>query len=134
MRVCVAGERSHVVDYLKLRMQLQLLLYGAICIALLGVIGFCYHKLVVEPSLVVRSVKEALLSPTPRTIAFAESVATAPALLLFDGDCAVCNASVTFLCDRDPECRILFAPLQSAEGQQLVTRKSLPRYATPSAL
>lgn len=34
-------------------------------------------------------------------------------LVLFDGVCNVCNASVLFIIDRDPEERFVFAPLSS---------------------
>ncbi len=37
-------------------------------------------------------------------------------ILLYDGDCGVCNAAVWFIIDRDPGARFRFAPLASARG------------------
>jgi len=37
---------------------------------------------------------------------------TAPALLLFDGDCGLCDRAVRFLAARDRHRRLRFAPLQ----------------------
>ncbi len=50
----------------------------------------------------------------------------AEAIVLFDGVCNVCNASVNFVIDRDPRGRVKFAPLQSAIGQELLARHGLP--------
>lgn len=41
-------------------------------------------------------------------------------VVLFDGVCNLCNASVTFLIARDPDAVFRFAPLQSDLGQALV--------------
>jgi predicted DCC family thiol-disulfide oxidoreductase YuxK len=38
-------------------------------------------------------------------------------LVLFDGDCNVCNASVLFIIDRDPQERFVFAQLASELGK-----------------
>ena len=51
---------------------------------------------------------------------------TSPALVLFDGVCNVCNASVTFIIDRDPAGRFQFASLQSAVGQEVLRRLGRP--------
>jgi predicted DCC family thiol-disulfide oxidoreductase YuxK len=40
-------------------------------------------------------------------------------VLLFDGVCNLCNASVQFVIDRDPEARFRFAALQSDIGREL---------------
>jgi predicted DCC family thiol-disulfide oxidoreductase YuxK len=40
-------------------------------------------------------------------------------VLLFDGVCNLCNASVQFVIDRDPEARFRFAALQSEVGREL---------------
>lgn len=45
---------------------------------------------------------------------------TAHPVVLFDGVCNLCNASVTFIIDRDPGAVFRFAPLQSDVGQALV--------------
>lgn len=42
------------------------------------------------------------------------------AIVLFDGICNLCNGSVTFIMDRDPEGYFRFAPLQSDVAQDLL--------------
>lgn len=42
------------------------------------------------------------------------------ALVLFDGECAVCDRAVLFILDRDPKGRFVFAPLQSPLGQAVL--------------
>jgi predicted DCC family thiol-disulfide oxidoreductase YuxK len=49
----------------------------------------------------------------------------AEAIVLFDGVCNLCNASVNFAIDRDPRGRIKFASLQSPLGQRLLTEHGL---------
>jgi len=49
---------------------------------------------------------------------------TAP-IVLFDGVCNFCNASVNFLIDHDRQGRLQFAPLQSETGQALLRRFGL---------
>jgi predicted DCC family thiol-disulfide oxidoreductase YuxK len=46
-----------------------------------------------------------------------------PPLILFDGVCNLCNASVLFVIDRDPSARFAFAPLQSAAAQRLLAER-----------
>ena len=43
-------------------------------------------------------------------------------IILFDGTCNVCNASVQFIIKRDPEAQFHFASLQSEVGQYLLQR------------
>jgi predicted DCC family thiol-disulfide oxidoreductase YuxK len=43
-------------------------------------------------------------------------------ILLFDGVCNLCNASVNFVIDHDPQGRIRFATLQSEEGKREIAR------------
>ncbi|MHB1222784.1 MAG: thiol-disulfide oxidoreductase DCC family protein [Gemmatimonadaceae bacterium] len=45
------------------------------------------------------------------------------AVVLFDGVCNLCNASVLFVIDRDPGERFAFAPLQSAEAARLLVER-----------
>ncbi len=45
-----------------------------------------------------------------------------PRLVLFDGDCAVCDASVRFLLDRDRAGRLHFAPLQGPTAARIRAR------------
>jgi predicted DCC family thiol-disulfide oxidoreductase YuxK len=44
----------------------------------------------------------------------------APSVVLFDGVCNFCNASVRFVYARDPQGRFRFAPLQSEAAQSLL--------------
>jgi predicted DCC family thiol-disulfide oxidoreductase YuxK len=46
-------------------------------------------------------------------------------IVLFDGVCKFCNASVNFIIDRDPQARVRFAALQSAPGQALLRKFGL---------
>jgi len=43
-------------------------------------------------------------------------------IVLFDGVCKFCNASVNFIIDHDPAGRIRFAALQSEAGQALLRK------------
>jgi predicted DCC family thiol-disulfide oxidoreductase YuxK len=49
-----------------------------------------------------------------------------PVLVLFDGDCSLCSASVNFIIDRDPAARFRFASQQSAFGQQVLAKYRQP--------
>lgn len=46
-------------------------------------------------------------------------------ILLFDGVCNLCNASVNFVIRRDPAKRFRFASLQSPAGQELLKKFDL---------
>lgn len=54
-------------------------------------------------------------------------------LLLFDGICHLCDASVRFIVKRDPQGKIKFAPIQSALGSQLYAQHGLDP-AAPNAM
>lgn len=54
-------------------------------------------------------------------------------LLLFDGICHLCDASVRFIVKRDPQGKIEFAPIQSALGSQLYAQHGLDP-AAPNAM
>ncbi len=61
------------------------------------------------------------------TVASAETGETDPLavaaehpVLLFDGVCNLCNGSVQFLIERDPDATFRFAPLQSDTAQELL--------------
>jgi predicted DCC family thiol-disulfide oxidoreductase YuxK len=43
--------------------------------------------------------------------------------ILFDGVCNLCNASVLFVVDRDPQARFTFAALQTDEARQLLAER-----------
>jgi predicted DCC family thiol-disulfide oxidoreductase YuxK len=51
---------------------------------------------------------------------------SAKSLLLFDGVCNVCNASVLFIVDRDPREHFQFASLQSELGARTLREHGLP--------
>ncbi len=48
------------------------------------------------------------------------------AIVLFDGVCNLCNASVRFIIARDRSDRFRFAPLQSEAGRRLAAHYTLP--------
>ncbi len=50
---------------------------------------------------------------------------TAP-VILFDGVCNLCDGTVNFVIDRDPQAHFRFAALQSRAGQELLARHGLP--------
>jgi predicted DCC family thiol-disulfide oxidoreductase YuxK len=49
------------------------------------------------------------------------------AILLFDGECNLCNHAVQFVIARDPNAYYRFAALQSEAGQRLLAQYQLPR-------
>ncbi|MBT9546908.1 MAG: thiol-disulfide oxidoreductase DCC family protein [Candidatus Sericytochromatia bacterium] len=48
------------------------------------------------------------------------------AIVLFDGICNLCNSSVQFMIDHDPDAHLRFASLQSEVGQTLLAQHHLP--------
>jgi len=55
-----------------------------------------------------------------------------PDIILFDGVCNFCNASINFVIDHDVERRFRFASLQSDTGQRILTenRRSVSDFDT----
>lgn len=47
-------------------------------------------------------------------------------VVLFDGDCNLCNGVVDFAIGRDPQARLVFGALQSPEAQPLLKAAGLP--------
>lgn len=47
-------------------------------------------------------------------------------IVLFDGDCNFCDASVQFIIKRDPAIHYSFASLQSEIGQALIKKHAIP--------
>lgn len=47
-------------------------------------------------------------------------------IVLFDGECTVCNKSVQFIIKRDPAQKFQFASLQSDSGRNLLTKYNVP--------
>ncbi len=49
-----------------------------------------------------------------------------PALVLYDGTCGFCDASVRWLLDHDPEGRLSFTPLQGETAAAVLAEHELP--------
>jgi predicted DCC family thiol-disulfide oxidoreductase YuxK len=47
-------------------------------------------------------------------------------VVLFDGDCNFCDASVQFIIKRDPAAHFLFTSLQSEKGMELKKKHAIP--------
>ena len=50
-----------------------------------------------------------------------------PSIVLFDGECNVCDSFVNFVIDRDHERRLVFTSLQSPAGQRLLAFHGVPQ-------
>jgi predicted DCC family thiol-disulfide oxidoreductase YuxK len=50
----------------------------------------------------------------------------APSILLFDGHCSLCNASVDFVLNRDTNKNLRFAAMQSPAGQRVLKHFDYP--------
>jgi predicted DCC family thiol-disulfide oxidoreductase YuxK len=48
-------------------------------------------------------------------------------IILFDGICNFCNASVQFIIKRDPQAHFRFASLQSEVGKKMLTKYKIPQ-------
>lgn len=55
-------------------------------------------------------------------------------VVLFDGTCGLCDATVQFLIARDSRRFLRFAPLESPVGRQLLAAHGLPVEATPGSM
>ncbi|PCJ15450.1 MAG: thiol-disulfide oxidoreductase [Gammaproteobacteria bacterium] len=55
-------------------------------------------------------------------------------IVLFDGVCNLCNGSVNFIINRDPNERFVFAPVQSAIGQELIAQYDVPEVGVDTFL
>lgn len=51
---------------------------------------------------------------------------TKNAILLFDGECNLCNGTVQFVIKRDKKAKIKFASLQSEAGKQIMQQFNIP--------
>lgn len=49
-----------------------------------------------------------------------------PAIVVFDGACALCDRAVTFIIDRDPAGHFRFVSRQSVLGRELLVNHGLP--------
>jgi predicted DCC family thiol-disulfide oxidoreductase YuxK len=56
------------------------------------------------------------------------------AIVLFDGVCNFCNASVNFIIERDKAGYFKFAPLQSEIGEELTAKHGIDRASTDSVI
>lgn len=55
-------------------------------------------------------------------------------IILFDGVCNLCNSSINFIIDRDPDQNFVFAPLQEKTGQDLQRKYGLSPEALDSVV
>lgn len=55
-------------------------------------------------------------------------------IVLFDGVCNLCNASVQFIIKRDPRAKFRFASLQSELGKELIQQAGLEEMKTDSVV
>jgi predicted DCC family thiol-disulfide oxidoreductase YuxK len=55
-------------------------------------------------------------------------------IILFDGVCNLCNASVQFIINRDPKAKFRFTSLQSEAGQTIMKKFGLPDQALYSVM
>jgi len=72
------------------------------------------------------------MTSTPSTAA--GLAPTGSGVVLFDGTCNLCSATVAFLIPRDRTSRLRFASLQSAVGQELLRRHGISAPATPDSV
>ncbi len=56
------------------------------------------------------------------------------AIVLFDGVCNFCNASVNFVIERDKAGYFRFAPLQSEIGEELIAKHGIDKASTDSVI
>lgn len=47
-------------------------------------------------------------------------------ILLFDGECNLCNGTVQFVIERDKKAKVKFASLQSDAGQKIMSENKIP--------
>lgn len=55
-------------------------------------------------------------------------------VVLFDGECQLCNGAVRFIIPRDPQARISFAALQSEAAQVLLIQSGVRAETLPDSL
>lgn len=55
-------------------------------------------------------------------------------ILLFDGECNLCNKTVQFVIDRDRRGRVKFASLQSEVGKRLLNQRNIPEHYLDSII
>jgi len=63
------------------------------------------------------------MAPGPSHLAAALALARAHPVVLFDGVCNLCNRSVQFIVDRDPDATFRFASLQSECAARLLAER-----------
>lgn len=64
--------------------------------------------------------------PESEAPAMSEGATPDQPVLLFDGVCNLCNRSIRFVVERDPEGEFRFAPLQSDVAENLLAEHDLP--------
>jgi predicted DCC family thiol-disulfide oxidoreductase YuxK len=55
-------------------------------------------------------------------------------ILLFDGECNLCNSTVQFVIERDKKAKIKFTSLQSEAGQKIMQQHKIPKEYIDSIL
>jgi len=65
------------------------------------------------------------MSPGPGTFYGDQCYYFMSSMILYDGDCALCNSQVKFISKRDKQKQFWFVPLQSAEGRGLLRSAGL---------
>jgi len=55
-------------------------------------------------------------------------------IILFDGVCNLCNNAITFIIQRDPKDRFMYAPLQSEAGAFLLKKHNIDPEKTDSII
>ncbi len=54
-----------------------------------------------------------------------KQVLTDKNIIFFDGVCNFCHSLVNFIIDHDKDCRFMFAPLQSGEGKDFLSKYNI---------
>lgn len=70
--------------------------------------------------------KPRLESIAPVCVEPVQPMSPSPSIILFDGVCNLCNASVNFVIDRDPAAHFRFGALQSEGGRALLAAHDVP--------
>ncbi len=55
-----------------------------------------------------------------------------PAIIIFDGECNLCNVSVDFIIKHDPQGHFVFAPFQSRIAKDLLPQYSIQEFTSDS--
>lgn len=64
-------------------------------------------------------------TPASKTDAASAAPARGKLIVLFDGECVLCNGWARFISARDPECQFALGTLQSATGARLLSERGI---------